>query len=373
MFITRKSLAAVGCALLIAASTACGTSETADAETRARRAVERLGQWEAVSVTLRVDAPADDIHAFLRHQHGRAGGTPPGRADARLLSRLELMLTFGTDQPLNDTAPKDRIDTAATVNLGGRDLAGYRSLGTDFYVRADWRRLAAELDGRHPTVARAAELAGSAKGLPPSLAAARDALKGRWVQIDPTEFDHFARAVGGKHGERAQRLANSVDLLQNASAQHHIVDAVRRALDDRTSFREARKGAHDGGTERIRVSLPARGFARELAAALGPLEERFDGIGFSWLERAPDRPVTADLVLRDGTLSGMTVDLRQFGTEDVRGDAGEDSGGPGELPLTLSFSPGQAVRLRVPEDTKWLAPQDVMAAVLYEDLGTPGP
>ena len=370
MFITRKSLAAVGCALLIAASTACGTSETADAGTRTRRAVERLGQWEAVSVTLRVDAPADDIHACLRHQHDRADEAPPSRADARLLSRLELMLTFGTDKPLKDIGPEDRIDSAATVNLGGRDLAGYRSIGTDFYVRADWRRLAAELDGRHPTVTRAAELAESAKGLPPSLAAARDALGGQWVQIDPAEFDHFARAVGGKHGERAQRLANSVDLLQDASSQHHIVDAVRRALDDRTSFRE---GGRDDGTERIRVSLPARGFARELAAALKPLEERFDGIGFAWLERAPDRRVTADLVLRGGTLSAMAVDLRQFGAQGTEGGSGKSAGGAGELPLTLSFAPGEAVRVEAPQGAKWLAPQDVMAAVLYQNLGTSGP
>ncbi|HZG05828.1 MAG TPA: hypothetical protein VE546_20005 [Streptomyces sp.] len=371
MPITRKSLAAAGCALLIAASASCDTSERADAETRARRAVEKLGEWEAVSVTARVEAPADDVYAFLRRLGGREGGALPSRTDALALSRMETAITVGADKPLKDVGEGDRLDSGTMVNFGGVDLAGYKSIGTDFYVRADWTRLASELNWGHATVTQAAELAGSADELPPSLAAARDMFQGRWVQIDPEEFDHFARAVGGKYGERAERLANSVDLLQSARAQHHVVDSVRRALDEHASFRDA--GRRDGA-EHITVSLPARAVARDLAAALGPLEERFDGIGFAWLERAPDREVTVDLALRDGALSGMTVDLAQFaGPEDPEGSGGSgDSGGSGKLPLTLFFAAGQAVPVEAPQGAKWLDPQDVMAAALYGELDASG-
>ncbi|GAA2416935.1 hypothetical protein GCM10010420_54020 [Streptomyces glaucosporus] len=367
MPIIRKSLAAACCALLLAASAACDASEPADAESRVRGAVERLGEWEAVSVTARVDASADEVYAFLRR--AQDGGTAPTRADAASLSRMEVSFTVGSDEPLKDTGDGDRLDSGLMVNFGGLDLAGYRSLGTDVYVRADWRRLDAEFGGGHATVSQAAGLARSADGLPPSLAPARDLFQGRWVQIDPEEFDHFARALGGKYGRRAQRLANSADLLQSPAAQHHVIDSVRRALDGHASFRDA--GSRDGA-EHVAVSLPAREVAGDLADALGPLEERFDGIGFAWLERAPDREVTVDLALRGGTLSKMTVDLGRFlGAEGGKGD-GQDDRGPGVLPLTLSFAPGQAVPLRVPEGVRWLDPQDVMAAALYERLGASG-
>jgi hypothetical protein len=359
----RKSLAAVGCALLIAASTACVAPEEPDAGTRARQSVERLGEWETVSVTARVEAPADEIHAFLRRNHARGIGPAASRTDALLLSRMETAFVFGADGPLKDVGRKDRLDTAAAVNFGSLDLAAYKSVGDDFYVRADWTRLASETNRSHETVAQAAELARSADDLPPSLAAARDMFRGRWVQIDPEEFDHFARAVGGTYGERAQRLANSVDILQSATAQHHVVGAVRRALDDHAVFRDA--GRADGA-ERVRVTLPARAVARGLARTLAPLEERFDGIGFSWLERAPDRRVTVELALRGGTLSGMTVDLGEFTEE-------EGSGNSGRLPLTLSFAPGAAVPVEAPAGARWLDPQDVMAAVLYRELGAARP
>ncbi|MGK5446930.1 hypothetical protein [Streptomyces radiopugnans] len=359
----RAGLAAACCALLIAASTACEAPGRADAETRVRQSVERLGEWDTVSVTVRVEAPADEIHAFLRRNHERGIGPAVSRTDALLLSRMETALVFGADRPLKDLGGKDRLDTAAAVNFGNRDVAAYKSVGADFYVRADWTRLAHETNRSRGTVVQAAELARSADGLPPSLAAARDMFEGRWVQIDPEEFDHFARAVGGKYGERAQRLANSVDILQSARAQHHVIGAVRRALDDHAVLRDA--GRADG-TERVRVTLPAREAADGLARTLAPLEDRFDGIGFSWLERAPDRRVTAELALRDGVLSGMTVDLAQF-----TGETG--AGEPVEIPLAMSFAPGSAVPVKAPEGARWLDPQDVMAAVLYEELGSPRP
>ncbi|MGK5643201.1 hypothetical protein ACSNOK_33660, partial [Streptomyces sp. URMC 126] len=105
-----------------------------------------------------------------------------------------------------------------------------------------------------------------------------------------------------------------------------VIGAVRRALDDHAVLRDA--GRADG-TERVRVTLPAREAADGLARTLAPLEDRFDGIGFSWLERAPDRRVTAELALRDGVLSGMTVDLAQF-----TGETG--AGEPVEIPLAMS-------------------------------------
>lgn len=360
MTVIRKSLAAAGCALLLTVSAACGGSGEADAGTRARQSLDRLGEWEAVSVTARIEAPAGRIHEFLRRGHGRGTWPAVSRADARLLARTEVALSVGADRPLKDVGAGDRLDTAASLGFGGPDLAGCRSIGTDFYVRADWTGLADETGGRRGTVVQAASLAASADDLPPSLAAARDLFRGRWVQIDPEEFDHFARAVGGKYGERAQRLANSVDLLQSAEAQHRLIRSVRRALDRHAGFRDA--GRADGA-ERIAVSLPARAVAGDLSAALEPLEERAGGIGFAWLEEAPDREVTVVLELRGGTLTGMVVDLGQFLRE-------EDSGGLGELPLTLDIAPGEAVAVKAPEGARWLDPQDVMAAVLYGELGS---
>ncbi|PJE95565.1 hypothetical protein CUT44_22630 [Streptomyces carminius] len=378
MTVTRKSLAAAGCALLIAASTACGSAAPADAESRARRAVEKLGEWETVTVTTALDASAGDIRAFARHGlpvpglpvPGLAGtGTAAGPVDAPLLSRVETVLTIGADGPLKDVREAEHVDSALMVNLGGKDLAGYKAIGDGFYVRVNWDRLAPELDWRDDTVNRGAELAAAADGLPSSLAAARDLFRGRWVRVDPREFERFATVAGVRYGEAATRLADEAELLLSARAQHRVLESVREVLDEHAVFRD---GGRRDGADRVTVALPAREAVRDLTAALAPLEGDFGGIG-AWsglLDDVPEKGrITLELELRGGVLSGLTVDLGQFAAGGPDGAQGERGArGTGKLPLTLTFAPGQAVRVDTPPAAKRLEPQDVVGAVLYTEL-----
>ncbi|MEE1940416.1 hypothetical protein V1L54_13540 [Streptomyces sp. TRM 70361] len=375
MTVTRKSLAAAGCALLIAASTACGSAAPADAESRARRAVEKLGEWETVTVTTALDASAGDIRAFARRGLPVPGlpetGTAAGPVDALLLSRAETVLTIGADRPLKDVGDagdSEHVASALMVNLGGKDLAGYKAIGDGFYVRVHWDRLAAELDWRDDTVNRGAELAAAADELPSSLAAARNLFRGEWVRIDPGEFERFATVAGVRYGEAATRLADGAELLLGARSQHRVFDSVREVLDEHAVFRD---GGRRDGAERVTVTLPARETARDLTAALVPLEGDSGGIG-AWsrlLDGVPEKGrITLELELR-GALSKLTVDLGQFAAGEPDGARGAPGGrGAGKLPLTLTFAPGQAIRVDTPPAAEELEPQDVVGAVFYTEL-----
>ena len=68
--------------------------------------------------------------------------------------------------------------------------------------------------------------------------------------------------------------------------------------------------------------------------------------------------IVADLSIRRGQLTSLTLDLGQF------------TGGGAHLPLRLEFSGGDAVAVTAPGGTEELQPQDLVAALMYGALGT---
>lgn len=79
----------------------------------------------------------------------------------------------------------------------------------------------------------------------------------------------------------------------------------------------------------------------------------------------PDRKVNADLEIRRGQLTGLTLDLEQFLSDEAQAKGVH-------LPLRMAFGGGDAVPVQAPDGARELKPQDLLAAVMYGALGTGG-
>ncbi|MFI7244745.1 hypothetical protein [Streptomyces qinglanensis] len=386
MRVSRPShtAAAALCATVLAVAVAgCSMAEKVTTGLKVKHAFEKLGEQPAASVLVSVDGSRADAEKFLR----AAGGKGSLRRPARLLTRGELTFAVGSDReeiPLKELSRSERLRFAAAVNFGGKDVLAAKSVEEKLYVRMNLRSLVAQTDGSEQDRHRARRIVSLAKDLPATLRSAKDALKGRWVEVDPESFDDFARAAqeitaeekrderragkrgeAGQHGspdsrqtdETSKRLgrATAAGRALNGESEREFLQGLEKTLGEHARFRTA---GEYGGAEHVTVSVPARRAAPDLSRALAALGARLDP------EKVPDKTVSADLQIRRGQLTGLTLDLEQF--------LGGKQARTVHLPLRMDFGSGDAVTVRAPDGVRELEPQDLLAAVMYGALGTGG-
>ncbi|QPP07147.1 hypothetical protein G4Z16_12990 [Streptomyces bathyalis] len=398
---TAHRVAAVAtCALLLATSvSACTSAQRLTTGMKVRNSVVKLGDQPAATVIVSVDGSPREAREFLT---ARAGGKHrASKQAAHMLAHAELTVSAGTDDeeektPLKEMPQSDAANVAAALNFGGKDVAAVKSVEDKLYLRASLRALVKHTVGSKDARETASEIVALADDLPPTMAAAEDALNGEWVRADAEAFDDFARVAvtlaererdkqiqedkkkekerkkgkdekgdKGKKDKREEKDHGSES--DDARRSREIRDAVTigSALDGQ-SQREFISGVQDllrkhaefeakgerRGAEHVRMTLPGRAAAKDLVAALRPLGAEIDPA------RVPEGDIAGDLSIRRGQLTSLTLDLGQF----TRGDA--------HLPLRLEFSSGDAVAVTAPGGTKELEPQDLMATWMYGALGT---
>ncbi|MBO8194835.1 hypothetical protein ITI46_24720 [Streptomyces oryzae] len=384
-----QAAAAAACATVLAVSvTGCSMAEKVTTGLKVKHAFEKLGEQPSASVLVSVDGSRAQAEKFLR----AAGGDDAGsvRHAASLLTRGELTFAVGSDReetPLKELSRSERLRFAAAVNFGGKDVLAAKSVEEKLYVRMNLRSLVAQTDGSKADRKRARTIVSLAKDLPMTLGSAKDALKGRWVEIDPESFDDFARAaqeitaeekkdehrdgkrrVPPQHGadseqsdETSKRLsrATAAGRALNGESEREFLEGLEKTLGEHARFHKA---GEYGGAEHVKVTMPARRAAPDLSRALEALGARLDPT------TVPDRTVSADLQIRRGQLTGLTVDLGQF----LDDEGGKDGKGAGKvhLPLRMDFGGGDAVSVQAPDGARELKPQDLLAAVMYGALGT---
>ncbi|MEU4968570.1 hypothetical protein [Streptomyces smyrnaeus] len=389
MRVSRPShtAAAATCVTVLAvAVTGCSLAEKVTTGLKVKHAFEKLGEQPAASVLVSVDGNRAEAEKFLRA--AGADDDSSTRQAARLLSRGELTFAVGSDReetPLKELSRSERLRFATALNFGGRDVLAAKSVEEKLYVRMNLRSLVAQTGGSAADRQRARTIVALAKDLPTSLGSAKDALKGKWVEIDPEAFDDFARAArqiaaeekrGEKKGEfgrhhrgaagaggseqsdeTSKRLsrATAAGRALNGESEREFLEGLEKTLGEHARFRKA---GEYGGAEHVTVSMPARRAAPDLSRALEALGARLDP------STVPDKTVSADLQIRRGQLTGLTVDLGQF----LSGKQAEKV----DLPLRMVFGSGDAVTVQAPDGARELKPQDLMAAVMYGALGTGG-
>ncbi|WP_116211559.1 hypothetical protein [Streptomyces olivoreticuli] len=330
----KKTLAAVGCATLIAAaSTACGITGSANtAEAKVKKAFYALGQQKALSADVHFDANADTIYNALR------GEEDFERRDADMLAELKLSYQVAYDKPLKDLGPDDQDAARAAFTISrddGKPMVEVRSIGgKKLFARADLKTLAAmSHDSDKPDFDA---LARKAEQLPPSMDGLKNALRGEWVVLDTDAF---------------QDSPSTSDRL-DAKTQQQVFRTVGKALGDNAKY----KGAPTrDGADHVKVTVPAKKAAKELAAGLKPLADKL-GTKSDKLSRdldgIPDQDVTVDVAIKNGMVSGLTVDLAQF-----------DKKMKGELPLVFDIH-ADAPTVEAPSGAKEFNPRDIFGAYL---------
>ncbi|MEU4096988.1 hypothetical protein [Streptomyces sp. NPDC026673] len=351
----RKGIAAVGCAAFIASTAAaCGTAENLSAGAKVQRALDRLGEQKAVTVSVGFDGSEQQIWSALK---GSDGFT---RKNAQMLAGFDVSLSMSADKPLKDVK-EGGTSLALRISLGqGKDLMEVRGVaGGKAYLRMDLRRfmsLAGELDtGKSKgDMSGMEQFLDAADDLPSSYKSVKDALGGKWVSVDPKAFTEFAESMA-ENGPAGSPLPNASAL--DAKTQKRITKALRKAIEHNAKFADA--GSKDG-VDHVKVTVSAGKTADALAEALEPLAGQLpDGAALSDLKDVPDKNVILDVAVKDGTLSGISLDFDQFDTTDEI---------HGALPLTVGFA-SDAAPVAAPAGATPLNPQDIMGAMMQFMMG----
>ncbi|MDX3098649.1 hypothetical protein PV703_18785 [Streptomyces sp. ME01-24h] len=351
----RKGIAAAGCAAFIAtAATACGTAENVSAGTKVQQALDRLGQQKAVTVSVGFDGSEQQIWSALKGSDGFS------RENAEMLADFDVSLSASAAEPLKD-AKEGSSSLALRISLGkDKDLLEVRGLaGGKIYLRFDLRRfmsLAGDLGAGKSKgdMAEIQKFLDTADDLPSSYKSVKDALGGKWVSVDLKAFEEFAKTMG-EDGPAGSPLPDASAL--DGKTQKLITKALREAVEHNAKFADA--GSKDG-VDHVKVTVSAGKTADALAKALEPLAAQLpDGVSPGDLKDVPNKDVSVDVAIKDGTLSGISLDLDQFDTKDEI---------HGALPLTVGFAP-DAVPVAEPAGATALNPQDIMGAMMQFVMG----
>jgi hypothetical protein len=345
---TRKGLAALGCIALVAgAAAACGTVKQASAEVRVQDAFTKLEAGKGVTAQVSIGATADQLYAALKHESGFQ------RSDATTLAALRVVLSVGDGgKPLSQLKTDDKsaaFDAGVSFDSGTSQAVEVRGIGTKVYLRLGLKSVES-LSGM--TAEDRAQIDGFVKAsakLPSSYASVKDLIKGDWVSIDPQAFEQFsqsmAKSMGGASVLPKTALTPKIDPKTSAK----VTAAFRKALQDNATFRDA---GTTGGVDHITVTVKAGPAAKELATGLKPLAKQLGGLPVSELNKMPAKNVTVSVGIKNGTVSGITVDLAQFDTKAA-----------GKIPLVIALS-GDSAELTAPAGAVPLNPQDIMGAMM---------
>jgi hypothetical protein len=358
----RLVAAAAGAALLALPLTGCGPEGKATSEARVLEALRKLGSQQSATVVAGLDGSPRQVRDFFAHTEGGPFGEgEPGPQEAQLLARAEFTMSLAApdeEQRLRDLKDLDRAIVASTLNFGGKDVVAYKVVGRRAFLRLRVQQLSEVVgrrDGWRGRGRALADLARSAEALPDSLKAAKDLLQGRWVRFDPKSFRQFAwvaqGVVPGTAAEEPVDAARHVLAAMDGTELRDLLSGLGTLLRGRAGFGAAHT---DGDTTRLSASVPARKAARELAPLLAPFGVHADPAS------APEGDVRAELTIRRQVLQRVTLDLGQLTAEP------DD-----HLPLRLDLATGDALSVKAPKHTRKMAPQDLLAAVLYGKLDSP--
>ncbi len=373
------ALGAAGAAvLLVAGSSACQVVERARAGAGVSSAVDELMAWEAITLEAGVDASAEQVYDYLLQTAAAAGeagsdGEEPSMDDARRLAELELTTAIGAPDgktAMRDLEPYTSLNSAMVLSFGGDDVTGLKNINGIRYARADVAALVEDaLYGDEAAVAEAERFTQEASRLPDSLTVPGTALSGDWVEVDPYRYDAYTAAlvegeprVAPESAEAfAGALTDAGDLL-TADSLWGFVEGLESAAGGDATLDPA---GEERGADLLRAELPAGDAWRALEPMLTLLTEQSARFGMPPLVAEPTgdaaaEPVTAELTVRNGVLSGITFDLAQF----APGGA-EAGAGTAELPLSLDLTGGSALSLTAPASGGPLVAEDLTVALLY--------
>jgi hypothetical protein len=358
----RKGLAAAGVVALISiGSVACGTDKPTTPQGKVSDAFAKLGKQNTVTLDLSFGGSSDQIYSAMKDEDDFT------QADAKLLSTLHITMAASSKQQFSLLShAKSAQGTASDFALtsedgGGTNLLEFRTIDKKVYLRFDIHALE-KLDVDPSASDTAAidkfnsQFLDKADSLPESLASVKAALKGQWISIDPKAYLQFVQSLAGQMGGQDATTTDQLSNLKfDAATRKKVMDAVRAALTKDATYKDL---GSKGGADHVQVSVPAQQFAKDLGTGLAPVVRQFPGVkdsditSFESADGVPAKTVTADVAIKDGSISTVTFNVGQL-----------DSGVVGSLPLQLGFT-GSAKAITAPAGAQVLNPQDIMGLAM---------
>jgi hypothetical protein len=346
-------------ALITTGMAGCQLEQQVRAGTKVQHAFSKLGDQKSVSVGVSFDASAAQLYTALRSEDGFT------RADARTLAELRASLSVSGDKPIGDSydAKKDTDPDASFamgLSAGSASVIEVRSVNQRAYVRIDLKALeklaaaGSSSSSDSADLKQLDELTAQADSLPASLGPVKALLKGKWVSIDPKAFEEFAKTMGTAAGSGSG--LGSTKSTVSPKVAREIGERLRHAFAKDAHFKDT--GSH-GGADHVQVSVPARQAIKDVSSALTPLAGQFPGLKKSDLKvtrkdlaDTPNRDVTADIAIKNGMVSAITIDLGQFEKKVT-----------GKAPLVIALD-GTAKPVTAPAGAVTLTPQDILRLVM---------
>ncbi|GAA1985169.1 hypothetical protein [Kitasatospora viridis] len=337
---------------------ACGTVKELNAAQKVSAAFQKLGESKDLGIKLSLDVTPDQLTAYTK-----ATGEKMDPKAVQALAGLSISVGLHADKPLKDVkalnAPAGSTpDPQAEAELKqltadyliadrtGAALLELRQVGGVTYLHGDLTAVA-KLTGEDPDQMR--------KGLDEAgdqLGPIKDALNGGWVEFDPQTLKDFGAkaAAGASAAPGAPSAVPSVDPKTGQDA----FNSLKNMLSGDFSFESL--GKKDGADE-IRVSLSVRKLAEDVLKAFKPVADKLPkeaaaGFPTSVPSDVPDKTVSAELAIKNGSLASATFDLAQL-----------DSKAPSTsyLPLKLAFDQS-APAVQAPANATKLTEQDLEKA-----------
>ncbi|MFI5531677.1 hypothetical protein ACIA8O_24405 [Kitasatospora sp. NPDC051853] len=350
---------------------ACGTVKQLSAADKVSDAFGKVSEGKSFKAEVGFDATADQILAFDKAMtKGKKKSEQLDRKTAELMAGIKLSVAVASDKPLKDVAglkdgsqitdfnsiPDDLgYDFAYAVTGKDGALADLRYVDGTFYAKADVEGIA-KIAGEDT-----AELKQGAAMFPKVI---QDALGGKWVSVDTKTFKELAQEATKASGTKtAPSAAPSVD----PKVASNLVNTVKDVISRNVTFED--KGKHEGA-DHIYVAAPAKAFADDLLKSIKPLAKDipgFDELPGTVPSDFPDQKVGVDVYIKDGALSGISLDLAQF-EKDAPADA--------HMPIKVTFTKDAEAPKAPAGATAFTKKdfEDVMGAVMGAAMGgkTPG-
>lgn len=271
----RRSLIVLCCAALILTGCAGGGPDPADDPKAAlRSALENLGEYEGIDMTITISSDRDSLVALSE------GDMSGDEADMVLMSSLNLKAR-ATEDPADG-------QFEMVLDIDG-DAVEMKAVDQVLYARADVRDLVERFDGNMREVDAFVEQA------PPDFDFVRPAVEGEWIAMEG--------------GDRLQEQFGAP--TPGADLQENLADDLAQAIDEHSTVTS--EGEDDIG-HHVAAVLQVRPLFQTLTETLSQVPgANLPAGGLPDAEDVPDEEVRVDFWLADDRVERIELDVLQFG------------------------------------------------------------
>lgn len=308
--VATRATATLAAGLILAGAAACGTTTSATPKSELTSGIDALGNGTAMTVTVKLDATAQELQAIATATKGKLDATTAG-----LLAGADLTAAVHGSKKLKDYKPGDSTspDMDLAVDLEGGPVVDLRTVDQVLYLKADVQKIL--------TIAQRPQLMTELQARVATLPTfVKTAVAGGWISFPEDQAKALAGQLGG------------ATATPNAAQSQALLQQLKAIVNKDVTVTRVSSGGSDG--DHLRLTGSTRTLAADVASAVssslpggGALAKQINPSG------APDRTVTVDAYVKGGTLTKLSLDLAQFATgQDATALQGK------HLPLVMTFS-----------------------------------